>query len=79
MYPYFLRDLKIERPNKVWSADITYIPMSMGFVYLVAIMDLCSRKVLSWFLSNTLEVDFCLDVLDSAMRKYGTPEIFNTD
>jgi putative transposase len=79
IYPYLLRDLAIERPNQVWCADICYIPMARGFLYLVAIMDWASRKVLSWRLSNTLDTQFCMDALEQALRRYGTPEIFNTD
>ncbi len=78
-YPYLLRDLAIDRPNQVWCADITYIPMRKGFLYLVAIMDWHSRKVLSWRLSNTMEVDFCVSALEEALAKYGKPDIFNTD
>lgn len=79
IYPYLLRNLKIDRPNQVWAADITYIPMSRGFLYLVAIMDWYSRKVLSWRLSNTLDTIFCVEALNEAISKYGKPEIFNTD
>ncbi len=79
IYPYLLRDLTIERPNHVWCADITYIPMRRGFLYLVAIMDWATRKVLAWRLSNTMDVGFCLEALDEAMARYGKPEIFNTD
>ena len=79
IYPYLLRNLKIDRPNQVWATDITYIPMRRGFVYLVAILDWHSRRVLSWRLSNTLTTDFCLDALREAITRYGTPEIFNTD
>jgi putative transposase len=79
MYPYLLRGLDIKRPNQVWCADVTYIPMRRGFLYLVAVMDWWSRKVLSWRLSNTLEADFCVAALEEALSKYGTPEIFNTD
>jgi len=79
VYPYLLRDLVIERPNQVWAADISYIPMAKGFVYLVAIQDWASRKVLAWRTSNTLTTDFCLEALNEALAKYGTPEIFNTD
>jgi putative transposase len=79
IYPYLLRDLVIDRPNQVWSTDITYIPMARGFVYLVAVMDWCSRKVLSWRLSNTLDASFCVDALNDAIETYGVPEIFNTD
>ena len=70
--------MEITRPDQVWAADITYIPMARGFLYLVAIMDWCSRCVLSWWLSNTLDGDFCLEALEEALRK-GRPEIFNTD
>jgi putative transposase len=79
IYPYLLRNLAIGRPNQVWAADITYIPMRRGFVYLVAIVDWFSRKVLSWRVSNTLTTDFCLEALREAIHRYGTPEIFNTD
>jgi putative transposase len=79
VYPYLLRGLVIERPNQVWCADITYIPMAKGFVYLVAVMDWFSRRVLSWRLSITMETDFCVDALQEAMARYGKPEIFNTD
>ena len=79
VYPYLLRDMTIDRPNRVWCADITYIPMRRGFLYLVAIMDWHSRKVLSWRLSNTLTADCCVEALDEALRRFGTPEIFNTD
>jgi putative transposase len=78
-YPYLLSGLKIDRPNQVWSTDITYIPMAKGFVYLVAIIDWYSRYVLSWRISNTLDSDFCVDALNDARRAYGQPEIFNTD
>ena len=79
LYPYLLRELSIERSNQVWCADITYIPMRKGFLYLVAVMDWHSRKVLSWRLSNTMETDFCVSALEEALSKYGTPDIFNTD
>jgi putative transposase len=79
IYPYLLRGLSIDRPNQVWCADICYIPMARGFLYLVAIMDWASRKVLSWRLSNTLETDFCVDTLQEALSRFGSPEIFNTD
>jgi putative transposase len=79
VYPYLLRGLSITRPNQVWCADICYIPMRRGFLYLVVIMDWYSRKVLSWRLSNTLEADFCVAALEEALSKYGAPEIFNTD
>ena len=78
VYPYLLRDLKITRPNQVWAADITYIPMSRGFLYLVTIIDWYSRYVISWRLSNTLDADFCVAALEEALSR-GTPEIFNTD
>ena len=78
-YPYLLRDLTVTRPNQVWCADITYIPMRKGFLYLVAIMDWHSRKVLSWRLSNTMDADFCVSALEEALAKYGKPDIFNTD
>jgi len=78
VYPYLLRGLKVNRVNQVWGADITYIPMVHGFMYLVAIMDWYSRYVLAWRLSNTLDSDFCVDALEEALGK-GTPEIFNTD
>jgi putative transposase len=79
IYPYLLRELAIERVDQVWCADITYIPLAKGFLYLVAIMDWHSRKVLAWRLSNTMDVAFCLDALDEALARYGPPEIFNTD
>ena len=79
IYPYLLKGLKIDRPNQVFCTDITYIPMAKGFVYLVAIMDWSSRKVLSWRLSNTMDTDFCIDALEEAIARYGAPEIFNTD
>jgi putative transposase len=78
IYPYLLKGLRIDRPNQVWAADITYIPMQKGFLYLVVIMDWYSRYVLSWRLSNTLESDFCVEALKEAL-KGGCPEIFNTD
>lgn len=79
VYPYLLRGLAIERPNQVWCADITYIPMAKGFVYLVAVMDWFSRRVLAWRVSITMEADFCLEALQDAMARHGRPEIFNTD
>jgi putative transposase len=79
VYPYLLRDLKIERPNQVWAADITYIPVGRGFLYLVAIIDWASRAVLAWRLSNTMDVSFCLAALEEALARFGKPEIFNTD
>ena len=79
VYPYLLRDVAIERPNQVWAADITYIPMAKGFGYLVAIIDVFSRKVLAHRLSNTMTTDFCVEALEEALARFGTPEIFNTD
>jgi putative transposase len=79
VYPYLLRDLVIERANQVWAADITYLPMATGWAYLVAIIDWHSRKVLTWRLSNTMTTDFCVDALEEAIERFGTPEIFNTD
>ncbi len=79
IYPYLLREMAIERANKVWCADITYIPVRRGFLYLVAIMDWASRHVLAWRLSNTLDSRFCVEALDAALDRYGAPEIFNTD
>jgi putative transposase len=77
--PYLLRDLQINRPNQVWSTDITYIPMKQGFMYLTAVMDVFSRKILSWGISNTLSAQWCLQVLADAMNQYGKPEIINSD
>ena len=79
VYPYLLRDMAIDRPNQVWCADITYIPMRRGFLYLVAVMDWATRKVLSWRVSNTMDVEFCLEALEEAMARFGRPRIFNTD
>ena len=79
IYPYLLRDVVIERPNQVWATDVTYLPLAKGFAYLVAILDLYSRKVLAFRVSNTLATDFCIEALDEALRRYGAPEIFNTD
>ena len=79
IYPYLLRGVAITRPNQVWSTDITYIPMARGFVYLVAVVDWFSRRVLSWRLSITMDVSFCIEALEEALGKYGKPEIFNTD
>jgi putative transposase len=79
VYPYLLRTLAITRPNQVWAADITYIPMTRGFVYLFAVLDWASRRVLAWRLSNTLTTDFCLEAVQEAITQYGRPEIFNTD
>ena len=79
VYPYLLRGLSIERANHVWCADITYIPVQEGYLYLVAVMDWASRRVLAWRLSNTLDTAFCLAALDEALRRYGRPQVFNTD
>ena len=79
VYPYLLRNLAIDRPNHVWCADVTYIPMRRGFLYLVAVMDWATRKVLSWRVSNTLEADFCVAALEEAIARFGRPAIFNTD
>lgn len=79
VFPYLLRNLRITRPNHVWAADITYIPMARGFLYLVAIIDWATRKVLAWRLSLTLTSDFCVAALEDAIARYGCPEIFNTD
>jgi putative transposase len=79
IYPYLLSGLAIEWPNQVWASDITYLPMAHGFMYLVAILDVASRKVLSFRLSNTLTADFCVEALQEALSKFGRPEIFNTD
>jgi putative transposase len=79
IHPYLLRGLSIDRPNQVWCADITYIPMAKGFVYLVAIMDWFSRRVLSWRISIAMEADFCVEALREALDRHGPPEIFNTD
>ncbi len=79
IYPYLLRGLAVERPNQVWAMDITYIPMARGFVYLAAVVDWFSRRVLSWRVSITMEVAFCLEAVEEALAKHGKPEIFNTD
>ena len=79
VYPYLLRGLVIDRPGQVWSTDVTYIRLRHGFVYLVAIMDWYSRKVLSWRISNTMDTAFCVDCLEEALQRHGAPEIFNTD
>ena len=79
IYPYLLRDLEITRPNQVWCTDITYIPMRRGFLYLVAVMDWATRKVLAWRLSNTIDAQFCVEALKEALARFGKPEIFNTD
>jgi len=79
VYPYLLRKLAVTRPNQVWATDITYIPMARGFVYLIAIVDWFSRRVLAWRLSITLETDFCIEALEEALARFGAPDIFNTD
>ena len=79
IYPYLLRNLVVDRPNQVWAMDITYIPMARGFVYLAAVVDWFSRRVLAWRLSITLETEFCLDAVNEALARHGKPEIFNTD
>ena len=79
IYPYLLGGLKVVKPNQVWAADITYIPLEQGWGYLVAIIDWYSRAILSWRLSNTLTVEFCAEALEEALRQHGAPEIFNTD
>ena len=79
IYPYLLRDLVVDRPNQAWCADITYIPMRRGFLYLVAVMDWSTRKVLAWRVSNTMDVAFCVEALQEALARFGRPEIFNTD
>ena len=79
IYPYLLRNLEIERPNHVWAMDITYVPMARGFVYLAAVIDWASRRVLAWRVSINMSTDFCIDALHEALARYGTPEIFNTD
>ena len=79
IYPYLLRGLAITRPNQVWAMDITYIPMARGFVYLAAVVDWFSRRVLAWRLSITMEAEFCVEALEEALARHGKPEIFNTD
>jgi putative transposase len=79
IYPYLLRGLAVARPNQVWAMDITYIPMARGFVYLAAVVDWFSRRVLSWRVSITMEVEFCLEAVEEALARHGKPEIFNTD
>jgi putative transposase len=79
IYPYLLRNLVIDRPNQVWCADVTYIPMRRGFLYLVAVMDWSTRRVLSWRLSNTMDVEFCIAALEEALARFGPPDIFNSD
>jgi putative transposase len=79
IYPYLLRNLAVTRPNQVWASDITYVPMARGFMYLVAIVDWFSRRVLAWRLSITLSADFCVEALEEALARHGKPEVFNTD
>lgn len=79
IYPYLLRDMTVVRPDHVWCADITYISMKRGFLFLVAIMDWATRHVLAWRLSNTMDAGFCIEALNEALSRYGSPEIFNTD
>ena len=79
VYPYLLRGMTVEQPNQVWTADITYVPMNRGFMYLVVVMDWYSRKILSWRVSNTMDADFCVEALQEALSRYGRPDIFNTD
>ena len=79
VYPYLLRNLVIDRPDQVWCADLTYIPMRRGFLYLVAVMDWATRKVLAWRVSNTMDVEFCIEALEDALARFGRPGIFNTD
>ena len=79
IYPYLLRKLPVTRPNQVWAMDITYIPMARGFVYLAAVVDWFSRRVLAWRLSITLHADFCIEAVEEALARFGVPEIFNTD
>lgn len=79
VFPYLLRHRKITEPNQTWAMDITYIPMNKGFIYLAAVLDWATRRVLAWRLSNSMTADFCIDAVEAAIRDYGTPEIFNTD
>ncbi len=79
VYPYLLRAIAITRPDQVWASDITYVPMAKGYLYLMAIVDWCSRKVLAWRVSNSLDSHFCVKALEEAIARYGSPEIFNTD
>jgi putative transposase len=79
IYPYLLREMVVDRPNQVWCADITYIPMRRGFFYLVAVMDWSTRKVLSWRVSNTMDVEFCIEALEEALARFGRPIVFNSD
>jgi putative transposase len=79
IYPYLLRNVTIERPNHVWAMDITYLPMKRGFVYLAVVLDWATRRILSWRLSNSMTADFCVEALEEAIVRYGSPEIMNTD
>jgi len=79
IWPYLLRGVVIDQPNQVWCTDLTYIPMRRGFLYLVAVMDWATRKVLSWRVSNTMDVEFCVEALQEALTRFGRPEIFNSD
>lgn len=79
IYPYLLRNLPITRPNHAWWADVTYLPMRRGFLYLVAIMDWATRKVLAWRVSNTMDAGFCVEALQDTLARHGKPQIFNTD
>ena len=79
IYPYLLRNLKIDRPNQVWQTDITYIPMKRGFMYMAAIIDVHSRKILNWSISNSMTTSWCVELLNDTVQKYGTPEIHNSD
>ena len=79
VYPYLLRDLVIDRPNQVWATDITYIPMKKGFMYLTAVIDLYSRKVMNWSVSNSMDAEWCKDLIEEAIVQHGKPEIINTD
>jgi putative transposase len=79
IYPYLLENVVIERPNQAWASDLTYLPMAHGFLYLMAILDIASRKVLAWRVSNTMSTDFCVEALEEALSMFGPPEIFNTD
>ena len=79
IWPYLLRDMAIDRPNQVWCTGITYLPMRRGFLHLVAVMDWATRKALSWRVSNTMDVEFCIEALEEALARFGKPEIFNTD
>ncbi len=79
IYPYLLKGLKIDQPNQVWQADITYVPLKLGYMYKFAIIDVYSRKILGWSLSNTMSTEWCMEVVEAAIAEYGKPEIFNTD